>query len=33
MTMQSDGDTEVLYADGDDLFNNIWDNRLSLSYS
>lgn len=33
LTLQSDGDTEVLYADGDDLFNNIWDNRLSLSYS
>lgn len=33
MTMQSDGDIEILYADGDDSFNNIWDNRLSLSYS
>lgn len=33
LTMQSDGDTEILYADGDDLYNNIWDNRLSLSYS
>jgi hypothetical protein len=33
LTEQADGDLEVLYADGDDLFNNIWDNRLSLSYS
>jgi hypothetical protein len=32
-TLQSDGDTEVLYADGNDSFDNIWDNRLSLSYS
>lgn len=21
------------WADGDDLFNNVWDNRASLSYS
>lgn len=33
MTIQSDGDIEVLYADGDDSYDNIWDNRLSLSYS
>jgi len=33
MTMQSDGDIAVLFADGDDNFDNIWDNRLSLSYS
>ncbi len=23
----------ILFADGDTLFNNIWDNRVSLSYS
>ena len=23
----------VLWADGDQLFNNVWDDRLSLSYS
>lgn len=33
LTIQSDGDTEVLFADGNDNFDNIWDNRLSLSYS
>jgi hypothetical protein len=33
MTMQSDGDIAILFADGDDDFNNIWNNRLSLSYS
>ncbi len=33
MTMQSDGDTEIVFADGDDNFDNIYDNRLSLSYS
>ena len=33
MTVQSDGDTEVLFADGNDNYDNIWDNRLSLSYS
>lgn len=33
LTIQSDGDTEVLFADGDDNFDNVWDNRLSLSYS
>lgn len=32
-TMQSDGDIEIVFADGDDNFDNIWDNRLSLSYS
>lgn len=25
--------TTTTYADGDDLFNNIWDDRASLSYS
>lgn len=33
LTIQSDGDMEVLFADGNDNFDNIWDNRLSLSYS
>lgn len=33
LTLQSDGDIEILYADGNDAFDNIWDNRLSLSYS
>ncbi len=33
MTMQSDGDISILFADGNDDFDNIWDNRLSLSYS
>lgn len=33
LTFQADGDVEILYADGDDAFDNIWDNRLSLSYS
>jgi hypothetical protein len=25
--------TSIKMADGDDLFNNIWDNRASLTYS
>lgn len=25
--------TSVLFADGDDEFDNVWDNRASLSYS
>ena len=33
LTQQSDGDMEILYADGNDNYDNIWDNRLSLSYS
>jgi len=33
LTIQSDTDTEVVFADGDDDFDNIWDNRLSLGYS
>lgn len=24
---------EILYADGDPSYNNVWDNRASLSYS
>ena len=27
------GSVEVLFADGDDEFDNIWDNRAALSYS
>ena len=33
LTVQSDSDLAIVFADGDDLFDNIWDNRLSLSYS
>lgn len=33
VTVQSDTDIEILYADGDDAFDNRWDLRLSLSYS
>lgn len=33
MTLQSDGDIDILFADGNDSFDNIWDNRLSLTYS
>jgi hypothetical protein len=33
ITIAADGDVETLFADGDDLFNNIWTNRASLSYS
>jgi len=33
LTMQSDGDIAIVFADGNDNFDNIWDNRLSLSYS
>lgn len=33
ITIQADRDTVIVFADGDDDFDNIWDNRLSLSYS
>jgi hypothetical protein len=33
LTTQSDGDIAIVFADGNDNFDNIWDNRLSLSYS
>lgn len=33
LTMQSDGDIELLFEDGNDNFDNIWNNRLSGSYS
>lgn len=26
-------ETSVKWADGDTLFNNVWDNRVSLTYS
>jgi hypothetical protein len=29
----ADGDVTTTFADGNDLFDNIWDNRASLSYS
>lgn len=29
----ADGDVDVTWADGDALFNNVWDDRASLSYS
>lgn len=30
---ESAGDVTVEWADGDALFNNVWDNRLSLAYT
>ncbi len=33
IVIAADGDVTIQFADGDDLFNNIWDNRASLSYS
>ncbi len=33
ITIQSDEDVEILFADGNDAFDNIWNNRASLSYS
>lgn len=32
ITLASDNDIIEEWADGDGLFNNIWDNRLSLTY-
>lgn len=32
ITIAADGDVSILFADGNDSFDNIWDNRLSLSY-
>lgn len=29
----NDNLTNVMWADGDDAFDNVWDNRTSLSYS
>lgn len=33
ITIAADGDVTIEYADGNDLYDNIWDNRLALSYS
>ena len=33
ITIAADGDVTILFADGNDSFDNIWDNRASLSYS
>ncbi len=33
MTTEGDGDLKIEYADGDAAFDNVWDNRASLSYS
>lgn len=33
ITEQTDGDISVQWADGDSAEDNIWDNRLALSYS
>lgn len=33
ITIAADGDVTTVFADGDDLFDNIWNNRASLSYS
>ena len=32
-TLGNDDDLTVIWADGDDAYDNIWDDRLSLSYS
>jgi hypothetical protein len=31
--LPSEDDLQVLWADGDNNFNNVWDDRLGLSYS
>ena len=31
--VDNSGDLTITYADGNDNFDNIWDNRASLSYS
>lgn len=33
VTIAGDGDVTVLWANGSSQFANIWDNRLSLTYS
>ena len=30
---ETSGDITIEWADGDSAFDNVWDNRLSLSYS
>lgn len=31
--VDSSGDVTITYADGDSRYDNIWDNRLSLTYN
>lgn len=31
--LPSEDDLQILWADGDNAFNNVWDDRLGLSYS
>lgn len=33
ITIAVDGDVSILFADGNDSFDNIWNNRAGLSYS
>jgi hypothetical protein len=33
LTYAADGDVTIQWADGNDSFDNVWDNRASLSYS
>ncbi len=33
LTFGADGDVAITWADGDAAFDNVWDNRASLSYS
>lgn len=33
ISIAADGDVSILFADGNDSYDNIWDNRASLSYS
>ena len=33
ITIATDGDVTIVHADGNDNFDNIWDNRAGLSYS
>jgi len=33
IVIATDGDVTILFADGNDNFDNIWDNRAALSYS
>lgn len=33
IVIMSDGDVSVTWADGDDSFDNVWNNRVSYNYS
>ncbi len=33
ITIMNDGDVSIVWADGDDLFDNVWNNRESYIYS